>query len=505
MTTPKSAATANKATLYMAAPDHTKATGLWFVQQQSAATTFPNAAAPAPLTGPGFANPLVTAAAADGNLTNFLASAVLDSTAGYANIIQIRVKDSGPGGVGSGTKYWETNIAYTITDPVAGTGTWTVNDPSTQATTTTLAANPPSPQTSPASPVTLTATVAPASAGTVTFFEGATNLGGSTVSGGVASLNIGAPALGNHAYTAVFTPDGGTLVTGSTSSVLNYHVGAPAIGTTTTLAVNTGTGQAFSPVTFTANVTTADSSTTTGTVTFMDGATTIGTTPSASTSAPFVLVNSSLGQGPHSVTATFTPDTADYNPSTSAPQAFDLTAPPCAGGGTGCVDTQNIQADIPAGTIVVNTPYHAGNPLDVPLNLDPTASYYTGSATFQNIQVTDTRAGDLPWDLKAQSSSLVFGANAINGQNVGLTNWAITGTPTVSTAAGNVTTTDAPAATPPVGPADPGTLGLGNAQHTIVHANLGLGTIAFDAKLTINAPTNLPAGTYTGTITFTVG
>jgi hypothetical protein len=54
-------------------------------------------------------------------------------------------------------------------------------------------------------------------------------------------------------------------------------------------------------------------------------------------------------------------------------------------------------------------------------------------------------------------------------------------------------------------PSDPGTLGLGGAQHTLVHANQGIGTITFKGTLTINAPSNLPAGTYTGTVTFTVG
>ena len=36
-------ATANKATLFFAAPDHTKVTGLWFNQGFSGSTTYPNA------------------------------------------------------------------------------------------------------------------------------------------------------------------------------------------------------------------------------------------------------------------------------------------------------------------------------------------------------------------------------------------------------------------------------------------------------------------------------
>jgi hypothetical protein len=492
---------ATKATLFFAAPDHTQADpAAWAQVQRSASVTYPAATNPAPITGPGFTFPVVKAGATDANLSTFLSAVTLDGTANYANIVQVRVYDSL-----DTANYWETNISYN-----SAAGTWSVNDPTVTSTTTTLTASPPSPQTSPASAVTLNATVAPASNGTVKFFEGGTQLGTTqnvTTASGAASVNIGAPALGTHTYTAVFTPAGGILVTGSTSTPLSYLVQAPAIGTTTVLAVNPGAGPALSPETFTANVTTADSSTTTGTVTFKDGSTTLNTTASQSTSSPFTYSTSSLTQGTHTITATFTPGTTAYNSSVSAPQTFDLTAPACTGGGTGCIDTQNIQADIAAGTIVINTPYHTGNPLDVPLTLDPTASFYSGNAAFNSIKVTDTRAGNLPWDLKAQASQLTFGTNAIDGQNVGLTGLTVdaTATNTVSQAAGNLTVTNAPAASPPVAAGAPGTAGLGGAQHTLVHANAGLGTITYKGTLTINAPTNLPAGTYAGTITFTVG
>ena len=129
-----------KAILRFAAPDHTQADpNNWFVADRSASTTYPNTTAPAPITGPGFTFPLVKAAAADGNLSTFLSLATLDSTANYANIIQVRVYDTQ---LASG--YWETNISYN-----AAAGTWSVNDPTVTATTTTLTATPPSPQTAP--------------------------------------------------------------------------------------------------------------------------------------------------------------------------------------------------------------------------------------------------------------------------------------------------------------------------------------------------------------------
>ncbi len=453
-------------------------------------------ALPGDLTGA--TNAVVASTAVDGSLSSNQIAAFPNASAvsGYQGLYEVRIYTTG--GAGGQSSTW-----YSATVQVTGT-TWAQVFPVQTSTTTTLAA-----LTSPivsGTNVVLNATVAPATAGKVQFFDGGVAVGSpQTVTGGsgAASVTATAPAIGSHVYNAVFTPTPGSAGLGSTSSNQTVVVQAPANPTTTTLAVNTGSGQAFTPVTFTATVAPAAAA---GTVTFKDGATTIGTTAAGTT--PFVLTTSSLGQGAHSVTATFNPtDTATYNGSTSGPQGFSLTAPACAGGGTGCIDTQNIQADIPAGTIVINTPYHAGNALDVPLTLDPTATFFTGSAPFASIKITDTRAGNLPWDAKAQAGNLVNGANAIDGQNVGLTNilWDNTQTTTVSTAAGNLTVTNAPAATPPVAAGTPGTLGLGGAQHTLIHANQGVGTITYKGTLTINAPTNLPAGTYAGTITFTVG
>ena len=241
---------ANKATLSFAAPNHANPTGLWTAGAASASTTFaPSDTAPAPITDPGFGNPVVTLGATDGNLAAFLGGVSLDSTAGYANIIQVRLKDSGPGGVTSGSHYWESDIAYnsgssaiTVDGVSVAPGAWTQLFPTVQTTTTTIGATPSSPQNSPSGAtagqdVTLNATVAPAVAGTVQFFDGTTAVGTpQTVSGGTASAVATTPAFGTHSYTAVFTPTGGTEVQGSTSSPLSYVVNPPQTGTITSLA-----------------------------------------------------------------------------------------------------------------------------------------------------------------------------------------------------------------------------------------------------------------------------
>jgi hypothetical protein len=182
-----------------------------------------------------------------------------------------------------------------------------------------------------------------------------------------------------------------------------------------------------------------------------------------------------------------------------------------------CTDTQNIQGTIPAGTLVISTPYTATAPLDLgTLNLDPTGTYFTGSATFgkgtaqTDIFITDTRAGDLPWTAQAQASSLTDGGtnpgSTINGENVGLTN--LTEVPVTGNGfnglASNFTTFANPAAAPPVAPTDANLAGLGNAAHDIAQAKQGFGSIGLTGTLTLNAPSSTEAGLFKGTITFTV-
>jgi hypothetical protein len=71
---------------------------------------------------------------------------------------------------------------------------------------------------------------------------------------------------------------------------------------------------------------------------------------------------------------------------------------------------------------------------------------------------------------------------------------------------GVVTPTNNPAADPPVAPNAPGSQGLGGTTpHTVFTVDHGLGLVAVNGTLTLNAPTSTEAGLFTGTITFTVG
>jgi len=226
-----------KATLYFAAPSFGEQPPSFFVSLASSSTAFPNPSAPAPLNTA--TDPVVTLASADADLSNFIASVPAQTQPGYADVFQIRLLTTGPGGVGSGPngQYWDADV---LVDPNAGT--WTEVYPSagttTPATTTTLAASPAA-SAQQGSPVTLTATVTASDStipgGSIEFdqvFDGvATPLGSAAVdSTGVAALTTSgllpsAPSGANAGeLTATFTPTDSSSYTGSTSSPLAYTV-----------------------------------------------------------------------------------------------------------------------------------------------------------------------------------------------------------------------------------------------------------------------------------------
>jgi hypothetical protein len=138
------------------------------------------------------------------------------------------------------------------------------------ATSITLQASTTTPQY--LTNLTLTATVSPSSAtGTVTFYNGSTNLGSAAVNGGTSSLTTSFAAGGTAALHAIYSGDYNYL--SSTSNSLTMNVGGPLV-TTTTLQVSTSATVIGDSVTLTASLTPA---TVTGTVTFYNGSTAIGT------------------------------------------------------------------------------------------------------------------------------------------------------------------------------------------------------------------------------------
>jgi uncharacterized membrane protein len=182
------------------------------------------------------------------------------------------------------------------------------NNPTTTALTSSL--NP----SNYGQTVTFTAAVSAYSGtatGTVSFYDGSTQLGSATLANGSVSLSTSSLAAGPHSITAAY--QGYSAFQPSTSAPLDQVVNGVSTSTSLVSLLNPSLyGQA---VTFTAAVSTA-SGTPTGTVIFYDGSTAIGsatlTNGTASTSV------STLAAGSHSITAAYQ-GSGDLDPSTSAP------------------------------------------------------------------------------------------------------------------------------------------------------------------------------------------
>ncbi|MEV6005968.1 Ig-like domain-containing protein [Streptomyces sp. NPDC051976] len=376
--------------------------------------------------------------------------------------------------------WFTSNTAYQNTDPSVKTDT-----------TTTLAVSPASPVTA-GSPVTLTATVAPAgTAGQVQFKDNGVALGNPVaVSNDTAALTTSNLTAGNHSLTVEFAPSG-TSFNASASSAVPFVVNtAPATPTTTALAVSpAGTAAQFSPVQFTATVAPSAAA---GSVKFQDTVagttTTLATVPVSAGTATYS--TSSLGTGAHSFSATFVPaNPAAYLGSDSAAIAYTI------GAFTGVTASEDITTTVNAGALVISVDNpHVTLPSPV---LNANGDLLTTAGKINPVTLTDTRAGNPGWSVSGQVSDFTDGGtHAINGQNLG---W----TPNVvdKSVAQTVTAGSSVAAANGVAPGDPGTAGLKSSRS--LATGTGLGTAHFGADLALNVPTSTVAGTYTATLTLT--
>ncbi len=182
----------------------------------------------------------------------------------------------------------ETPFATVIGDPGCSVAT---------STSLTTSANP-----SPfGSPLTLTATVTAATAtptGTVTFFDGATNLGSSALTGGVATLVTSSLSVGAHSLTASYAGATGFLASNSAVYAQTISKIATTVGVMSSLNPSTSGAS----VTFTATVT-GTTGTPTGSVTFLDGASPLATVALVAGSASYT--TSSLIGGSHTINVTY--------------------------------------------------------------------------------------------------------------------------------------------------------------------------------------------------------
>ena len=225
------------------------------------------------------------------HITNFPSASVTDP-----GVYQLRLYTSA-----SATTYYTADIKVTGT-------TWTQVYPAVATgteTTTTLGANP-SGTVAPGTAVTLTATVAPAAAGGVTFADGATSLGAAdsyNPGTGVATKTV-TPTPGDHSYTATFAPTDTAAYQGSVSSAVALTVSkaAPTVALTL-LPATVAYGTARSATV----VVTATGFTPTGAVTVKEGAVTLASGTLSSGQATIALP-ATLAVKAHSLTASYAGD-----------------------------------------------------------------------------------------------------------------------------------------------------------------------------------------------------
>lgn len=206
-----------------------------------------------------------------------------------------------------------------------------------------------------AAPLTVNASVAPATAtGTVTFLDGSQPLGQVTLVNGSATLIVSTLTPGTHTLNATYSGDTNDLA--STTSITTQITLAP---TTVTLAAIPATSIFGTPISLAASVNRLAA---TGVITFWDGNANLGQIPLANGAATLTIAT--LNPGRHIFTATYSGDSLRA-PSTSAAVADTITAIPAT----------IALAALPA---IVD----AGNPIALSATLSPATA--TGTVVFRD-------------------------------------------------------------------------------------------------------------------------
>jgi len=528
---------ATKANLAFYNPQHGESPALWSGTSEAGPTTFSPASSlpsgtPADIAAKAPTYPVVAASSA--NINTWLGANIPDTTTGYANSIEVRLTDSGSGGHGNATgTYWESDIGYNTTSSaitVDGTTVpadgWALLFPFVNPTTTTLTTSATGGHLNSGSSITLTATVSPTAAGAVVFDDNGTFLNLTSPGAGPTFTYTYTPAAGSHSYTASFIPGdspgdetganttSAAILGGSTSTAVAVVDSPPATGTTTTLSGSNSINYGASD-TFTATASAADSTNPAGTVEFFNGSTPITGCTSVAINPPAsaTCTTSTLPVGSDSITAVFTPTSNSYAQSTS-PAVVVTVAPAavCNLAGSTCSDTQNVQVTVSPGAITITTPYTATNPFVLPaMTLSSDGTFLQSSATFPSLSypagdqivVTSQLSPAYAWTLSVSATPLTSGTNSIPASGLGLTNGQLVNSSGAGAYPGSVTFTNIPSHNPSSVDTDTNS-GLTSTPQGWAHSSAADGTAVMDGTLTLYAATSTPAGTYNGTITFTV-
>jgi hypothetical protein len=203
-----------KATLFGYLPVNGEVPGEWSGEALGASTTYPNTGAPAPLKTSTL--PVETGNSGDETLAQLEVDFPNNdhSTDGYAGMYQLRLRTSAPGEAPT--------VTYDEADIYIDGSTWSVVYSQAKTTTTLKASKS---KITEGKKLTLTATEAPITAGSVAFFDGTTLLETVKVTKkGVAKYSSTTLAVGVHSFTATFTPSNTDFDAPSTSTVVEVTV-----------------------------------------------------------------------------------------------------------------------------------------------------------------------------------------------------------------------------------------------------------------------------------------
>jgi hypothetical protein len=229
--------------------------------------------------------------------------------------------------------------------------------------------------------VTLTANVNSAATGTVQFIDGSTVLATVAVASGTASYATSTLAAGSHTIGFTYSGDSNYM---SQSTAVPLTVLST---TTTTLTSSANPSTTSQSVTLTATVSPSASA---GPVSFYDGSTLLGTVTLSSGTAAYSI--SSLTQGTHAITATYSGDST-HN-------------------GSSATYSQSVKSPAGLTTGVSPSPAVAGQTVTLTANVNSaatgTVTFTDGSTTLATVAVSSGHAAFSTASLAAGSHSLGF-------------------------------------------------------------------------------------------------
>lgn len=341
--------------------------------------------------------------------------------------------------------------------------------------------------------VTVSASVAAATgtvgAGKIQFKDNGSNLGAAqdVNASGTATFTTSGLSAGSHDITAVYVPGTAAFEASAESAPQTVVVGKKTTSVTVTSA---GTSEQYSAATFTAQVSPASIA---GSVQFKIDGTPAGTA-AVNSSGVATFSTTSLTPGTYAVTADFTPtDTANVKSSSSAAASHAVTAY------AGATTTQTLTTTVRAGELTISVDGDSKVALTDAV-MDTEGEKLTSTGAIDPIVITDTRAGDPGWTASGVVSDFVKGSDKISAFNLG---W----TPGIVSLSSNQRgfVKGAQVAPALINAGQTSTTGLGLAKVLGTAADdAGNGTAKLSADLLLQIPTELPAGKYTATLTFTV-